>query len=190
MKPDVSDRSALAQAEVVYGWEHPSAAGRARHHRELLAEIVKDGALAGVLGSAVIAALLAASSLLAGRSAFHIAAILGSTMFGQSAAAGATAPVLAYTAAHTAALILIGVMLAGLARLAASTLQGWYVAALGLLFVAAHIVALPIWFGDEVSAVLPLWRVAAATGVGILAMCIFLWWRIPEIAAAMHEPDE
>jgi hypothetical protein len=41
-----------------------------------------------------------------------------------------------------------------------------------------------------VSAVLPLWRVAAATGVGILAMCIFLWWRIPEIAAAMHEPDE
>jgi hypothetical protein len=190
MNAHVSDRSAIAQAETVYGWEHPSAVGRARHHRQLLAEILMDGALAGVLGSAVIAALLAASSLLAGQSAFHIAAILGSTIFGQPATAGASAPVLAYTAAHTAALILIGVMLGGLARLAAATLQGWYVAALGLLFVAAHIVALPIWFGADVSAVLPLWRVAAATGVGILAMCLYLWWRIPEIAAAMHEPDE
>jgi uncharacterized membrane protein len=82
------------------------------------------------------------------------------------------------------------VMLAGLARAAAATLQGWYIAVLGLLFVAAHVIALPIWFSDDVSAALPLWRVAAATGVGMLAMCMFLWWRTPGIAAGMHEPDE
>jgi hypothetical protein len=189
MTPDTHSEP-LVDAGPVYGWEHPSSAGRARHHRRLAAAIGRDGALAGLIGSAVITALLAVSSLLAGRPAFHIAGILGTTILGQHATAESGAPVLAWTAAHTAVLILIGVMLAGLARVAAATLQGWYVAVLGLLFVAAHVIALPIWFSDDVSAALPLWRVAAATGVGMLAMGMFLWWRTPDIAAGMHEPDE
>jgi hypothetical protein len=189
MSLDTATRRAAVNPDELPGWVHPSSAGRARHHRRLLAAIVRDGVLAGVLGAALIAGFFALMSLFAGRSPLHVAALLGSALFPQATWAPAGSA-LAYTAVHTAVLVAIGIMISGLARVAAGTLQGWYVAVLGLLFLAGHIVALPIWFGDAVAAQLPLWLVNVVTGLGMLGMCAYLWWRNPGIAAVMHEPDE
>jgi hypothetical protein len=173
------------------GWVHPSSAGRAQLHRQLSLEVIRDGTLAGLRAAVVIAVFLAGLSLLAGNSPLQIATVLGSAFFADMDPGTATGllPALAYSLVHAAALVVIGIVIAGLARVAAAAMQGWYVWFLGVLFIAAHIMALPIWFNEEVRRDLSLGSVIAATALGMLAMCAFLWQRTPGIAAAMHEPD-
>jgi hypothetical protein len=172
-------------------WVHPSSAGRARHHRRLFGAIVADGVVAGLMGAAVIAALFAVLGLATGRGALHVPAVLGAALFaGGGSEAAAPSPVLGYSVLHALVLMAIGIVMAAFARLAGAAQQGWYLGVVGLLFIAGHIVALPIWFGDAVQATLSPWLVSAGTTAGVVVISAYLWWRNPAIATAAREPDE
>jgi hypothetical protein len=156
-------------------------------------DALRDGVIAGLLGYATIALFFAAASVASGRSPFYIAALLGSVLFLQPAGSDihvGPGPVLAYNGVHLLALIVAGVGLAGLARLAARALQGWYLAVIAVAFALIHILALPIWFGEQVRVALPAWLVMSGTALGTLVMCAYLWVVNPDVRTAMHEPDE
>lgn len=176
--------------DALPNWVHPTSAGRARHHRRLSGAIVADGVVAGLIGSAVIAMLFAVLGLATGRGALHVPGVLAGALFAGDGGPAGASPILGYTVLHALVLTAIGIVTAAFARLAGAAQQGWYLGAVGLLFIVGHIVALPLWFGDAVQATLSPWLVSAGTTTGIVAMCAYLWWRNPSIAAAAHEPDE
>jgi hypothetical protein len=157
------------------------------------ASVWVHGIIAGVIGYVTVAVFLAVASALQGRSPFHIAALLADDLFGGAVSAGGTAiepgPVIAYNGVHLVVFLAGGVVLALIARLAARVPQGWYFGLIAVLFVAGHVVALPLWFGEAVRDALPLWLVAASTSLATVAMCAWLWVMNPGIRAQMHEPD-
>jgi hypothetical protein len=161
--------------------------------RDTMTRILRDGLLTGLLGYATLVLFFAVASMAAGHSPFHVAALLASALFRLPMGPGAAidpGPVIAYNGLHLIVLILAGMLLAGLARVAARALQGWYVALMAVVFALAHIVALPIWFGDRLSAELPIWLVVTGTALATVVMCAYLWIANPDIRTAMHEPDE
>jgi hypothetical protein len=160
--------------------------------RNTLSRTLTHGLMAGLLGYVTLVLFFAVVSMAGGNSPFHIAALLAAALFRLPGAAGSgiePGPVIAYNGLHLVVLILAGTVLAGLARVAARVLQGWYVAMIAVLFVVAHIFALPIWFGN-ISAELPIWLVVSGTALATIAMCAYLWIANPDIRGAMHEPDE
>lgn len=161
--------------------------------KNAMTRILRDGLLTGLLGYATLALFFAVISMAGGHSPFHVAALLASALFRLPAVPGTAiepGPVIAYNGLHLIVLILAGMVLAGLARVAAHALQGWYVAVMAVVFAVAHIVALPVWFGDRLSAALPIWLVVTGTALATVVMCAYLWIANPDIRTAIHEPDE
>jgi hypothetical protein len=156
------------------------------------AAVLQDGMIAGLLGYTTMALFFAIASAAAGRSPFYIAALLGTELFfsGSAAVRVEAAPVIAYNGVHLLVLLIAGMLLAALASLAARTLQGWYLAGMAVLFAGAHILALPLWFGERILAELPLTLMVIGTTVTTVVMCAYLWVAYPGIRTAMHEPDE
>jgi hypothetical protein len=155
-------------------------------------QTVRDGLFAGLLGYATLALFFAVFSVVTGRSPFHAAGVLASALFRTPPDQGAAGIdlILAYNGFHLIVLIVAGMIMAGLARLAARAVQGWYLALHALLFGAGHILALPIWFNDNVRATLPLWLVVIGTALAAAVMGVYLLIANPDIRTAMHEPDE
>jgi hypothetical protein len=140
--------------------------------------ILRDGPVAGLIGSMVIAGFFAVWSMSLGRSPLHVAALLGQTLFyGGSDAAATAMPIVAYSAAHMLTLIAAGMLMAAVARFSPAVLRVWFIAVVALLLCVAHALVLPLWYGDVVRATLPVWLVASATGLGLLAMSEYLWKR-------------
>jgi hypothetical protein len=164
-----------------------------RWHWKRTKRVLRDGFFAGLLGYASLALFFAVVSLMNGRSPFHVAGVLASALFGtppdQAGSVGA-GPILAYNAFHLLVLIIAGLILAMLGRLAARALQGWYLALHVVIFGVGHILALPIWFNDNVRAALPIWLVVIGTVLAAAMMGAYLWFANPDIRKAMHEPDE
>jgi hypothetical protein len=170
-----------------------AAAVAASRQRKTAVEVLEDGLLAGVIGYATMVLFYGLASVLSGQSPFYIPALLGSVLFApasSNAVAIDPALVIAYNGVHLLALLIAGVTLAWLARLAAQALQGWYVAVIAIVFAAVHVVALPIWFGERVRAELPVWQVVAGMGLATAVMVAYLWVMNPDIRTAMHDPDE
>jgi hypothetical protein len=142
--------------------------------------------MTGLIGYAVVALFFAVDSVLAGRPPLFTASLLGSALF--PALRGTEAAAIAYNAVHLLTFVAAGVFMAWLAALAERAPQAWYPAALVLLFVGAHVLAVPIWFADDVSAALPLRVVAGVTIVAAAAMAAFLWRARPGLRAGAHEP--
>lgn len=157
------------------------------------AEVLRRGVFAGVIGYAVVALFFALASVLQGRSPFHIANVLGHDLFRGGAQPGMpidAGAVLSYNGVHLIAFLVAGFALAWLAVAAGRAPQGWYFALIAILFVGAHVAALPIWFGQAVQVALPLWLVTVSSTLATAAMCIYLWKATPSVAGAAHEPDE
>lgn len=157
------------------------------------ADILQDGVIAGVIGYLVVAVFFGAASMLRGESFFHIADLLGRELFfggGGVDRAVEPGPAIAYNGVHLAVFMVAGVFMAWLASIAARTEQGWYLGLSLLIYVGAHVVVVPVWFDEHVTAVLSLWLITAATSAAAIAMAVYLWMTHPGIRASMHEPDE
>lgn len=147
------------------------------------------GVVAGFIGFAVSAALLAVAGIAQAGNPFLIPARLGSALFYGGAAGIEAGPVLAYHGLHLLGFVLVGLAMARLASLAAHVADGWYLLSIAFLFVVVHAVALPFLFTDDVHAVLPLWLVALTSTAAFSAIAGYLAWTIHGDAEQDDPPE-
>jgi hypothetical protein len=154
--------------------------------------VVRNGAIAALLGFAVVAVFFAVASVLAGRSPFHIAALLGGSLFFGRDADVVLEPgaILAYSGVHLLVFLAAGIFMAWLARISEPLMEGWYLALSLAIYVGAHVVVVPAMFDEPVRSQLPLWLVTTATTAAALVMGVYLWKAYPGLRTGMHERDD
>lgn len=113
--------------------------------REEQVKVLGQGVVAGLIGYATVALVFAVANVLAGRSVFYTAALLGASLFygvRDPAQVAVSAPyVFAYNGAHLVVFLGFGIVSAWMAWLAERVTQLWYVGLVMFFFVAFHIVA-------------------------------------------------
>lgn len=124
---------------------------------------IEDGTLIGLLGYLTVAVFFAAVNLLAGRSPFYTAELLGRavTESGAEAATGA-GPVLAFNSIHLVFFLALGLGVAWIVRLGERRPDLWYPFFLGSVM---GLMALGLFFFLVVvpaTAAIPWWSVAMA----------------------------
>ncbi|HSK20216.1 MAG TPA: hypothetical protein VK912_13770 [Longimicrobiales bacterium] len=154
--------------------------------------VVRNGAIAALLGFGVVALFFAVASALAGQSPFHIAALLGGSLFFGRGADVIVEPaaILAYSGVHLLVFLAAGIFMAWLARISEHLMEGWYLALSLAIYVGAHVVVVPAMFDEPVRSQLPLWLVTAATTAAALLMGAYLWKAYPGLRTGMHERDD
>jgi len=147
--------------------------------------ILAQGALAGLIGYAFLAALMSLVDLLMGRSPLHSAAVLGASIF-----YGATDPsrievlpayVLAYNGAHLLVFLVLGIVAAALATLADRGRQLWYVSAVLYVFIAFHAIGAVQGLAVDVRSELSARTLWAGGLIASATMAAFLVWRHPRM---------
>ncbi len=111
--------------------------------------VLYGGLMTGLIGYLTVVVLLAAFNILAGRSPFYTAALLGSNLlFGGSGTdvAVTTAPVVVYNMVHLGVFLLIGLLASWLVRLGEDFPLARYLLFFVLLAVAVHLYAMLVFF--------------------------------------------
>jgi hypothetical protein len=153
--------------------------------REEQTKVLSQGLVAGLIGYGVVAAVFAVANLLAGRSIFYTAALLGGSLFygvHDPARITVTAEyVFAYNGAHLLVFLVFGFVSAWLASLSERFTQFWYVGLFFFLFVAFHIVAAMQALAIPVQQAISGWAIWTAGGAAAAAMAAFLLSVHPRI---------
>ena len=151
--------------------------------------VLKQGAIAGLIGFATVALLLAVANVMGGHSPFSTASALGAALSGASDPAIAPIAVgyiVTYTAVHLAVFVGLGVFAAALATLADRGWQLWFVSLFFFLFISFHLFAAVQALGTPVQSVLPdvlVWIVGVAAS---LMMALYLLRVHPRLRAAQQ----
>ena len=157
-------------------------------------EVFAQGLVAGLAGYATVAVFFAIVNLIAGRSVFHTAALLGSALFyglrDPAQLVIAPGPVLSYNGLHLVIFLCLGTIAAWLAYLAEKGPELWYVGAVAFIFMAFHTFGFFLALTQPVRAALAPWLMLAAGGIGCAAMAAYLVWVHPRIRWEMrHYPE-
>ena len=137
--------------------------------------IVRHGLIAGLLGYGVVALAFGLANVIAGRSFFHTAALLGAALFeGATEPTGVTvtpASVAAYNAVHLLVFLGFGLVTSWLASMARRGPQLWYVALFAFIFVGFHLIGAAQLLASPMEAALsaPMIWVAGITASLIMA---------------------
>ena len=157
------------------------------------ARLLGQGAVAGVLGYLVVAAIFAIVNLAGGHSAFRTAAELGAALFygARDPAQVAVTPqyVFAYNGAHLFVFLFFGIAAAWLASLADRGAQLWYVALFLFLFVGFHLVAGVQMLAAPMQRAIPATMVWVAGVAAALAMAGYLVRAHPRLRTAQRWDD-
>lgn len=148
---------------------------------------VVQGLLAGVVGFLTVAIVFAVPNLVAGRSPWYTAALLGAALFDGASepatVAVTSANVLSYSAMHLAVFLAFGLIGAGLAALADRGWHLWFVGVFFFLFVSFHLEAAVQAIAAPMSAAISPAAIWAA-GLGATAlMGVYILWMHPRIRA-------
>ncbi len=157
-------------------------------------EVFAQGLTAGLLGYATVAVFFAIVNLIAGRSAFHTAALLGSALFyglrDPAQLLIGPGPVLSYNGLHLIIFLFLGTIAAWLAYLAEQGPELWYVGAVSFIFMAFHMYGFFLMLTQPVRAVLTPWLMLTAGAIGCVAMAVYLLWIHPRIRSEIrHYPE-
>jgi hypothetical protein len=156
--------------------------------------ILGEGLIAGLLGYAIVAVIISVADLVQGRSPFHTAAMLGSTVFfGLRDPAELVVwpgPVFAYNGMHLGVFLLLGAFMAWLASLAEGGPQMWYVALVVFLIVVPHAIGAPIWFEPAIRTTISLWLIVLATAAAAVGMMVYLWRAHPGLRQQLAANDD
>jgi hypothetical protein len=148
-------------------------------------KVLSQGLLAGLIGYAVVALIFAIANLIAGRSVFYTAALLGGSLFygiHDPAKITVTAEyVFAYNGAHLLVFLFFGLVSAWLAALSERFTQFWYVGLFFFLFVAFHIVAAMQALAIPVQQAISGWAIWTAGAAAATAMAAYLLAVHPRI---------
>jgi hypothetical protein len=161
-------------------------------------KVLWQGLVAGVIGHALVATLMAVTNVLAGRSPFHTAALLGSAWFYGLESPDElviwAGPVLAYNGLHLILFLALGVVAAWLARLADRGPHLWYVGLVLGMFAAFHVLGLVLALPPALRGTMLDGTALAAGFVATLGMAAYLVWAHPKLRAevrdfAANDPD-
>ena len=145
------------------------------------------GLIAGGIGFATTVLVFAIANVLAGRSPFYTAALLGTALFTDitDPAMVAVTPsmVLAYNGVHLIAYLAFGLLASALASLAARGRQLWYVSLFFYLFLSFHLYGAVQAFATPMRPALSGVSIWLAGGAGSFAMAAYLLWKHPRIRA-------
>lgn len=156
--------------------------------KESSLRVLRQGAVAGLMGYAVVAFVFALTNVVEGRSPFYTAAVLGATLiYGVSDPTTVTvmpAYVFAFNGLHLVTFLGFGVIGAWLVALAGKGAQLWYVALFFWMLVAAHMIGVAQVLAIPLESILPA---AAVWGAGVMAsvvMGIYLFRANPGLRLA------
>jgi hypothetical protein len=154
-------------------------------------EVCWQGLVAGLVGYATVAIVMAIGNVFLGRSPFHTAALLGNAVFyGLTDPSRLTiwpGPVLAYNGFHLLVFLGIGVVAAWLAYLSERGPHFWYIGVILMLFVAFHLLGVLLFVGERMRAALSAWEVLAAGVAAMLTMSAYLVWTHPRLRSELDD---
>jgi hypothetical protein len=155
--------------------------------------LVRDGLASGAIGFVTIVGFFTLVDVLASRSLFYTPALLGGALFyGVTSPAEivvARGPVLAYSAAHLAAFLVIGALAAGLAAVATRYRHVWYLGVNLFLLVIAHASGVVLTLTESLEGIVSGWLVAGATLVAAATMALYLLWANPPLLRELRDPE-
>jgi hypothetical protein len=155
--------------------------------------VFRDGAAAGLVGFGTIVLFFVAADALTGRPFLYTPALLGGALFygvtNPSEVTVSLAPVLAYTAAHLVAFLIIGVVAAGLASVASHHRHVWYLGVNLFLLVITHASGVVMTLTESLQGVVSAWLVAGATLAAAIAMALYLLWANPPLRRELGERE-
>ncbi len=157
--------------------------------------IVTQGFFAGLIGYAIVAAVIALFDLGAGHRLFHTPAMFGEAMFyglrDPSALRIEPGPVFAFNGVHLLAFQALGMVAAWLARLSEKGPEFWYIGAVLFLLVLFHMFGAVLFVSRAIRASVMAWQLFAAGFVAFLAMTGYLVAARPLLREELrHYRDE
>ena len=158
--------------------------------RESREGTIGHGLIAGFVGYAVVALMGTVVSLVAGRSPFYAAAMLGALLTGAGVDPATfdvtPAHVLAYNGAHLLVFLAFGIVGSWLAALADRGAHLWYVALFLFMFIGFHMIAVAQTFSEPVRAALSESAIWAGGVLASLAMAGYLVVAHPRMRSAQR----
>lgn len=155
--------------------------------------VLWHGAAASAIGFASVVLLFVAADAFAGRPVFYTPALLGGALFygvtGPADVVVTLAPVLAYSAAHLVAFLVLGMIAAGFAALASRYHYVWFLVMNLFLLVLAHASGIVLTLSASLQDVVSAWLVGGATAVAGLAMAAYLVWAEPPLGRELRERE-
>jgi hypothetical protein len=156
--------------------------------------VIRQGLVAGLIGCLTVILVFAVLNLLAGRSPFHTAALLGGVLVSGLRDPGsvviAPGPILAYNALHLIVFLGVGLLASGLAYWSERGPAFWYLGLVLFILVLFHLFAATQLFTGPLRSALPPVQVWGA-GIGAaLAMAAYLLWANPELRRSLTGPVE
>jgi hypothetical protein len=150
-----------------------------------------QGLIAGLVGYATVAIAMAVADGLLGRSPFHTAALLGSTMFyglkDPSEVTVWAGPVLAYNGFHLLVFLGLGLAAAWLADFAERGPHFWYIGAVMMFIVAFHLFGAFLFIDEAMRSALSPWAFLGAGFAAMGTMTAFLVWRHPRLRSEFRD---
>jgi hypothetical protein len=152
-------------------------------------QVYWQGLVAGLVGYATVAIVMAIANVLLGRSPFHTAALLGQTLFygpiDPSQLTIWAGPVLAYNGFHLLIFLVLGVAAAWLAQLSERGPHFWYIGTVLMLFVAFHLFGALMLVGERFPSGLSPWALLGAGFAAMVTMSAYLVWAHPRLRSEM-----
>ncbi len=160
--------------------------------------VLWQGMIAGLIGYATVAIVLAVVNVIAGRSPFYTAALLGGGVFygvrDLSAVAVWPGAVLAYNGFHLLLFLALGMFAAWLAQIAERGPHLWYVGVTFFVLVAFHVFGMMFLLPPALRPVMLVWSALASGVLASALMALYLVMIHPMIREEMrdfaaHDPD-
>jgi hypothetical protein len=147
----------------------------------------------GVIGFAAVVLVFAAADLIAGRPMLYTPALLGGVLFygvrSPSEVVIASPPILAYTAVHLLAFLVLGAIAAGFASIAARHRHVWFLLANVFMLVLVHASGVVLTLTESLQGVVSGWLVGAATAAAAAAMAAYLLWANPPLRRELGDRE-
>lgn len=157
-------------------------------------EVLAQGLIAGLLGYIAVVLFFVVVNVIGGRSPFHTAAVLGSTLFyglpDPTQVAIEPGPILAYNGVHMLLSLILGTVGAWLLYETERHHFVWYFAF--FIFLAGFILAIVFVgvVGAEITHALPWWSVVLANVVWAAVMGGYLWFMHRGLLAEIRAEEE
>jgi hypothetical protein len=157
-------------------------------------EVLAQGMLAGFIGYVTVILFVGTASVAAGKSPFHVPALLGGILFYGVRDAGElvvrAGPVFAFNGLHLLVFLFVGMVAAWLAHAAERGPQLWFLGAFLFLFVLAHILGALQLLTEGVRADVPIWMIAGATLAAVAAIVSYLLAVHPQLRQGLRGYQE
>lgn len=148
-------------------------------------QLLTQGLVTGLIGYATVVLFFLVLNLLAGRSPFYTAALLGETLFygvrDPAAVVVWAGPVIAYNGLHLLLFLALGLLTAWLARLSERGPEFWYLSIIAFLFVVFHMYGALLLLTEPFREVFPVWQSFLAGALASVAMGLYLVWARPDL---------